>query len=95
MRSQLYKYHDIDFLVFLFLLYTQLSFHHRLSQNEQNQTFFPGFCDKIYNWINEIASFVPGDNGMPVYENGSAPKSTGSSVAAQSSPSVNGAKVLM
>ena len=26
-----------------------------------------GFCDKIYNWITEIASFKPGDNGMPVY----------------------------
>jgi hypothetical protein len=25
------------------------------------------FCDKIYNWCNEIVSFTPGDNGMPVY----------------------------
>jgi predicted membrane chloride channel (bestrophin family) len=25
------------------------------------------FCDKIYNWCNEIVSFKPGDNGMPVY----------------------------
>ena len=26
-----------------------------------------GFCDKIYNWVAEISSYVPGDNGMPVY----------------------------
>lgn len=24
------------------------------------------FCDKIYNWCNEIVSFESGDNGMKV-----------------------------
>jgi putative membrane protein len=39
------------------------------TQLEEPFTILPmqGFCDKIYNWINEIATFVPGDNGMPVY----------------------------
>jgi len=39
------------------------------TQLEEPFTILPmqGFCDKIYNWIFEIASFVPGDNGMPVY----------------------------
>lgn len=39
------------------------------TQLEEPFTILPmqGFCDKIYNWITEIATFVPGDNGMPVY----------------------------
>jgi hypothetical protein len=24
------------------------------------------FCDKIGNWVNEIVSWAPGDNGMPI-----------------------------
>ncbi len=39
----------------------------RIMKNWFFNLYFTGFCDKIYNWINEIASFVPGDNGMPVY----------------------------
>ena len=40
------------------------------TQLEEPFTVLPmqGFCDKIYNWITEISTFVPGDNGMPVYE---------------------------
>ena len=38
-----------------------------LTKNVDCTFFWVGFCDKIYNWINEIVSFVPGDNGMPVY----------------------------
>ena len=36
---------------------------------EEPFTILPmqAFCDKIYNWCTEIASFSPGDNGMPVY----------------------------
>ena len=39
------------------------------TQLEEPFTILPmqGFCDKIYNWCNEIVSFKPGDNGMPVY----------------------------
>merc|ERR1719384_108092 len=39
------------------------------TQLEEPFTILPmqGFCDKIYNWITEIATFTPGDNGMPVY----------------------------
>jgi hypothetical protein len=36
---------------------------------EEPFTILPmqAFCDKIYNWITEITTFKPGDNGMPVY----------------------------
>jgi len=39
------------------------------TQLEEPFTILPmqGFCDKIYNWCNEIVTFMPGDNGMPVY----------------------------
>jgi predicted membrane chloride channel (bestrophin family) len=39
------------------------------TQLEEPFTILPmqGFCDKIYNWVNEIVTFEPGDNGMPVY----------------------------
>jgi putative membrane protein len=39
------------------------------TQLEEPFTILPmqAFCDKIYNWCNEIVSFQPGDNGMPVY----------------------------
>ncbi|GFH56226.1 hypothetical protein CTEN210_12702 [Chaetoceros tenuissimus] len=39
------------------------------TQLEEPFTILPmqGFCDKIYNWCQEIVSFKPGDNGMPVY----------------------------
>ena len=39
------------------------------TQLEEPFTILPmqGFCDKIYNWCNEIVTFEPGDNGMPVY----------------------------
>jgi putative membrane protein len=39
------------------------------TQLEEPFTILPmqAFCDKIYNWITEIADWVPGDNGMPVY----------------------------
>lgn len=39
------------------------------AQLEEPFTVLPmqAFCDKIYNWCNEIVSFTPGDNGMPVY----------------------------
>ena len=39
------------------------------TQLEEPFTILPmqGFCDKIYNWVTEIASFEPGSNGMPVY----------------------------
>lgn len=39
------------------------------TQLEEPFTILPmqGFCDKIYNWVNEIVSFEPGSNGMPVY----------------------------
>jgi putative membrane protein len=39
------------------------------TQLEEPFTILPmqGFCDKIYNWITEIVTFTPGDNGMPVY----------------------------
>ena len=41
-------------------------------QLEEPFTILPmqAFCDKIYNWCNEIVSFKPGDNGMPVYHYG-------------------------
>lgn len=41
-------------------------------QLEEPFTILPmqAFCDKIYNWCNEIVSFKPGDNGMPVYQYG-------------------------
>ena len=40
------------------------------TQMEEPFTILPmqAFCDKIYNWCNEIASWTPGDNGMPVKE---------------------------
>jgi predicted membrane chloride channel (bestrophin family) len=39
------------------------------NQMEEPFTILPmqAFCDKIYNWLNEIASWEPGDNGMPIY----------------------------
>jgi len=39
------------------------------TQLEEPFTILPmqAFCDKIYNWCNEIVTFTPGDNGMPVY----------------------------
>lgn len=45
------------------------------TQLEEPFTILPmqGFCDKIYNWCNEIVSFSPGDNGMPIYENKGTP----------------------
>jgi ion channel-forming bestrophin family protein len=38
------------------------------TQLEEPFTILPmqGFCDKIYNWCNEIVSFQPGDNDMEV-----------------------------
>jgi ion channel-forming bestrophin family protein len=38
------------------------------TQMEEPFTILPmqGFCDKIYNWCNEIVSFEPGDNDMEV-----------------------------
>jgi predicted membrane chloride channel (bestrophin family) len=38
------------------------------TQLEEPFTILPmqAFCDKIYNWCNEIVSFEPGDNGMKV-----------------------------
>lgn len=38
------------------------------TQLEEPFTILPmqAFCDKIYNWCREIASFAPGDNGKPV-----------------------------
>jgi len=38
------------------------------TQMEEPFTILPqqGFCDKIYNWCNEIVSWEFGDNGMPV-----------------------------
>ena len=38
------------------------------TQLEEPFTVLPmqAFCDKIYNWCNEIVSWEPGDNGMPV-----------------------------
>lgn len=40
------------------------------NQMEEPFTILPmqTFCDKIYNWCNEIVSFQPGDNGMQVYK---------------------------
>lgn len=40
------------------------------AQMEEPFTILPmqGFCDKIGNWCNEIVSWTPGDNGMPVEE---------------------------
>ena len=39
------------------------------AQMEEPFTILPmqGFCDKIGNWCNEIVSWSPGDNGMPIY----------------------------
>ncbi|CAB9502753.1 UPF0187 protein [Seminavis robusta] len=44
------------------------------TQMEEPFTILPmqAFCDKIGNWCNEIVSWTPGDNGMPVNE--STPK---------------------
>ncbi len=44
------------------------------TQLEEPFTILPmqAFCDKIYNWCTEIVSFKPGDNGIPIYENGEA-----------------------
>lgn len=41
------------------------------NQMEEPFTILPMqiFCDKIYNWCNEIVSFQPGDNGMVVHKN--------------------------
>jgi ion channel-forming bestrophin family protein len=38
------------------------------TQLEEPFTILPMqvFCDKIYNWCNEIVSFEPGDNGMTI-----------------------------
>jgi len=38
------------------------------TQMEEPFTILPqqGFCDKIYNWCNEIVSWEAGDNGQPV-----------------------------
>jgi predicted membrane chloride channel (bestrophin family) len=38
------------------------------TQLEEPFTILPmqGFCDKIYNWCMEIASWQPGDNGRPM-----------------------------
>jgi Bestrophin, RFP-TM, chloride channel len=38
------------------------------TQMEEPFTILPmqSFCDKIGNWCNEIVSWTPGDNGMPV-----------------------------
>lgn len=38
------------------------------TQLEEPFTILPMqvFCDKIYNWCTEIASFAPGDNGMQI-----------------------------
>ena len=44
-------------------------------QSSCNFSLLTGFCDKIYNWITEIASFTPGDNGMPVYTQQQKPSS--------------------
>lgn len=40
------------------------------AQMEEPFTILPmqGFCDKIGNWCNEIVSWTPGDNGMPISE---------------------------
>ena len=40
------------------------------AQMEEPFTILPmqGFCDKIGNWCNEIVSWSPGDNGMPIKE---------------------------
>jgi hypothetical protein len=40
------------------------------TQLEEPFTILPmqAFCDKIYNWCNEIVSFTAGDNGMTVHE---------------------------
>ena len=40
------------------------------TQLEEPFTILPMqvFCDKIYNWCNEIISFEPGDNGMQINE---------------------------
>ena len=40
------------------------------TQLEEPFTILPMqvFCDKIYNWCNEIISFEPGDNGMTINE---------------------------
>jgi predicted membrane chloride channel (bestrophin family) len=45
------------------------------TQLEEPFTILPmqAFCDKIYNWCNEIVTFEPGDNGMPVYTNEGTP----------------------
>jgi predicted membrane chloride channel (bestrophin family) len=62
-------------------------------QLEEPFTILPmqAFCDKIYNWCNEIVSFKPGDNGMPVYQYdnysmGDTPKAAKESSAAQAAP---------
>lgn len=41
------------------------------NQMEEPFTILPmqTFCDKIYNWCNEIVSFQPGDNGVVVHKN--------------------------
>jgi predicted membrane chloride channel (bestrophin family) len=38
------------------------------AQLEEPFTILPmqAFCDKIYNWCNEIMSWSPGDNGRPM-----------------------------
>lgn len=38
------------------------------TQLEEPFTVLPmqAFCDKIYNWCNEIMSWAPGDNGRPL-----------------------------
>jgi hypothetical protein len=44
------------------------------TQLEEPFTILPmqAFCDKIYNWLNEIASWEPNDNGM--FDNSLAPE---------------------
>jgi predicted membrane chloride channel (bestrophin family) len=39
------------------------------NQLEEPFTILPmqAFCDKIYNWCNEIVSWTPGDNGVHIY----------------------------
>jgi ion channel-forming bestrophin family protein len=40
------------------------------TQLEEPFTILPMqvFCNRIYNWLTEIISFEPGDNGMTIYE---------------------------
>eukprot|EP00554_Chaetoceros_debilis_P002044 CAMPEP_0194082458 /NCGR_PEP_ID=MMETSP0149-20130528/7965_1 /TAXON_ID=122233 /ORGANISM="Chaetoceros debilis, Strain MM31A-1" /LENGTH=906 /DNA_ID=CAMNT_0038764617 /DNA_START=32 /DNA_END=2752 /DNA_ORIENTATION=- len=53
------------------------------TQLEEPFTVLPmqAFCDKMYNWCNEIASFEPGDNGMPVYIYDNSQLNTGPGMA--------------